>query len=280
MPSGRWANSTRRTFGEQIEVHPPAHLRDRLGEQRPCSCACVPGLRHAHLGYPLLDLPTTTRPGTQRRSAWPPDSPRPSSAQPDPARPVRHCQLLTLRSTIARRHPRHRLGCRPATVGLGTEPRDMQPGGGRTTRAVTRKVAIQSVYAAPRRWVTRTRGGFEDPLEVAMPTRIRPTCTWVDGGRRCTARASTSSPRCAAHELVFQQRRNDDRGDHRDRHRRARAHWKPLVHAGEVHCSRCGKPIVPDLTVKGEGWDVDERARRFHPAHATCNRSAGGRGEA
>jgi len=63
-------------------------------------------------------------------------------------------------------------------------------------------------------------------------------------------------------------------------HRKLREAWRPCVHALSVTCWRCGELIVPDLTIRGEGWDLghvdggrpDEYAG---PEHAgPCNRSS------
>jgi hypothetical protein len=66
----------------------------------------------------------------------------------------------------------------------------------------------------------------------------------------------------------------------------ARARLRPLVLAGLAVCPRCDQVIVPDLAVKGEGWDtghVDDLVAGGSPTgecraeHASCNRSAGGK---
>ena len=66
--------------------------------------------------------------------------------------------------------------------------------------------------------------------------------------------------------------------------RAERARWSPLVESGGAMCCRCGKPIRPDPGRPGRGWEPDHWpvAREFggtetRPAHARCNRSAGGR---
>jgi hypothetical protein len=48
-----------------------------------------------------------------------------------------------------------------------------------------------------------------------------------------------------------------------------------MVERGQATCSRCGEPILP-----GQDWDLDhsdDRRGYIGPAHAACNRSAGGR---
>lgn len=58
-------------------------------------------------------------------------------------------------------------------------------------------------------------------------------------------------------------------------HRRRRASLRLLVEAGHATCSRCGHPIWP-----GAKWDLDhtdDRTGYAGPAHARCNRRAGGR---
>lgn len=64
-------------------------------------------------------------------------------------------------------------------------------------------------------------------------------------------------------------------GDHRRSHAVERERWAPSVATGRVACSRCGQLIEPR-----EAWDIDRRPSGWHPSHATCNRSAGGRGDA
>ncbi len=62
-------------------------------------------------------------------------------------------------------------------------------------------------------------------------------------------------------------------------HRAERERWRPLVKAGEAQCAAiaCLKPnrhIAP-----GDAWDLDhndDRTGYRGPAHAGCNRSAGG----
>lgn len=63
-----------------------------------------------------------------------------------------------------------------------------------------------------------------------------------------------------------------------------RERWQPLVNAGGATCCRCGRPIRPDPSRPGQGWEPDHYpiAREFggtqtQPAHARCNRAAGGR---
>lgn len=64
-------------------------------------------------------------------------------------------------------------------------------------------------------------------------------------------------------------------------HRTIRAKWRPKVEAGEVECWRCSRLIVPDHSVKGDGWDLghddlDPTAYRG-PEHVDCNRATMGR---
>lgn len=60
-------------------------------------------------------------------------------------------------------------------------------------------------------------------------------------------------------------------------HKRLRAWWKPKVHTLTVNCWRCGDLIIPDLSIKGEGWDLghdDEDRSKYHgPEHVACNRA-------
>ncbi len=56
-------------------------------------------------------------------------------------------------------------------------------------------------------------------------------------------------------------------------HQAARRAWALRLEAGEpVACCRCDGPIDP-----ADPWDLDHRPGGSHPAHATCNRSAGAR---
>lgn len=64
----------------------------------------------------------------------------------------------------------------------------------------------------------------------------------------------------------------------------ARAKLAPLVASGAAVCWRCGEPIVPDLSLDGDGWDAGHAvsiAEGGHPdgvrvpEHAACNRRAG-----
>lgn len=63
-------------------------------------------------------------------------------------------------------------------------------------------------------------------------------------------------------------------GNHRRLHAVERRRWATTVATGQVECSRCSQPIAP-----GQAWDIDKRPTGWHPSHASCNRSAGGRGE-
>lgn len=58
-------------------------------------------------------------------------------------------------------------------------------------------------------------------------------------------------------------------------HQRERVAWERAMRFGGVDCTRCGEPINP-----GQPWDLDHRPDGQWPAHAACNRAAGGRGEA
>ena len=54
-------------------------------------------------------------------------------------------------------------------------------------------------------------------------------------------------------------------------HRAERLRWLPAVARGTVACTRCGLPIPA-----GAQWDLDHRVDGSFPAHARCNRAAGG----
>lgn len=63
--------------------------------------------------------------------------------------------------------------------------------------------------------------------------------------------------------------------------RKARAFWAPRL---PVPCCRCGRLVIPDPAMKGDGWQPDHWPipREFGgtetwPAHARCNLSAGGK---
>jgi hypothetical protein len=59
-------------------------------------------------------------------------------------------------------------------------------------------------------------------------------------------------------------------------HEKQRRAWEPKVREGHVKCARCRQRIAP-----GTAWDLghtDDRTAWTGPEHATCNRSAGGRG--
>jgi hypothetical protein len=58
-------------------------------------------------------------------------------------------------------------------------------------------------------------------------------------------------------------------------HRALRARFGPIVRAGAAVCCLCGEVIEP-----GQAWDLDhtpDRTGYRGVAHATCNRSDGGR---
>lgn len=59
-------------------------------------------------------------------------------------------------------------------------------------------------------------------------------------------------------------------------HRQLRAAWNIRILRGEQPpCSRCGYPVTPT-----DQWDLDhtdDATAYLGPAHATCNRAAGGR---
>jgi hypothetical protein len=66
------------------------------------------------------------------------------------------------------------------------------------------------------------------------------------------------------------------RGDrYGGQHQRERAAWERAMRFGGVSCTRCGQPIERDQV-----WDLDHRPGGNYPAHAACNRAAGGRAEA
>lgn len=64
--------------------------------------------------------------------------------------------------------------------------------------------------------------------------------------------------------------------------RRARAHFAPLVAAGDVACAKCGLPVTPE-----HRWHVGHQLDRalggaddlsnYWPEHGSCNEAAGGR---
>ena len=59
------------------------------------------------------------------------------------------------------------------------------------------------------------------------------------------------------------------------RHRKVRAHWRPVVDSGRAACVKCGQQIRP-----GTAWDLDhtdDRTGWLGPAHASCNRADGAR---
>lgn len=89
-------------------------------------------------------------------------------------------------------------------------------------------------------------------------------CGAITNGSRC--------PDCASRK---DRKRQAARGDRYGQdHRALRREWLPHVRAGTVICCRC-----PDLIKPGEPWDLDHRMNGSFPAHASCNRSAGARGE-
>ena len=67
-----------------------------------------------------------------------------------------------------------------------------------------------------------------------------------------------------------------DRGYGRE-HQNLRAQWTPKVDALEVDCWRCGQLIVPDYSLRGDGWDLGhhdhDRAQYRGPEHIGCNRA-------
>lgn len=63
--------------------------------------------------------------------------------------------------------------------------------------------------------------------------------------------------------------------------KKARDYWAPRL---PVPCCRCGLPVIPDPSKKGDGWQPDHFPipREFGgtetwPAHMFCNLSAGGK---
>jgi hypothetical protein len=87
----------------------------------------------------------------------------------------------------------------------------------------------------------------------------------------------TTGTRCDSCRRNKDRKRNAQRGDrYGATHRADRRQWSTHVDAGVVHCWRCGVLIRP-----GEAWDLGHRwGLPSHPEHASCNRSAGGRGVA
>ncbi len=66
--------------------------------------------------------------------------------------------------------------------------------------------------------------------------------------------------------------------------RRERARWAPIVNAGGAVCCRCGRLIVPNPQLRGDGWQPDHwpiprelGGTETLPAHSRCNESAGGK---
>ena len=59
-------------------------------------------------------------------------------------------------------------------------------------------------------------------------------------------------------------------------HQAVRADWKLDVDALRVNCWRCGELIVPDYSLKCDGWDLghDDLDRSVYrgPEHRACNR--------
>lgn len=81
--------------------------------------------------------------------------------------------------------------------------------------------------------------------------------------------------RCPTHAQAHERARGSrqTRGYNAD-HDRERARWAPLVRTGTINCARCGQPIKPAAP-----WDLDhsdDRQSYLGPAHARCNRQAGG----
>jgi hypothetical protein len=90
-------------------------------------------------------------------------------------------------------------------------------------------------------------------------------CTPECRPRRDSWRNATRQPKASTTERGYD-----------SRHKALRAQWKPKVDALEVDCWRCGKRIVPDSSLKGDGWDLghDDRDRTQYrgPEHVGCNR--------
>lgn len=64
-------------------------------------------------------------------------------------------------------------------------------------------------------------------------------------------------------------------------HQRERARWRPRVDALKVTCWRCDELIIPDHSVRGDGWDLghddNDRSKYAGPEHVDCNRATRGR---
>jgi hypothetical protein len=61
-------------------------------------------------------------------------------------------------------------------------------------------------------------------------------------------------------------------------HKAERARWAPSVNAGCVACWRCGRIIIPNPALLGDGWDLGhddfDRSIWRGPEHRRCNRRA------
>lgn len=92
----------------------------------------------------------------------------------------------------------------------------------------------------------------------------------------CPALVPAGTSRCPQHarETDAARGRRQARGYGAD-HDQLRKQWAPVVAAGLVDCSRCGKRILP-----GQAWHLDhtdDRQGYRGPSHADCNLSAAGK---
>lgn len=82
---------------------------------------------------------------------------------------------------------------------------------------------------------------------------------------------------CPAHNKAYEAERGSSaaRG-YGSAHQRTRAILNLEVQTGNVNCSRCSRPILPNTP-----WHLDhddeDRGTYLGPSHAFCNDSAGGR---
>lgn len=87
--------------------------------------------------------------------------------------------------------------------------------------------------------------------------------------------------RCPEHQAQAERARGSRQQRGYDaEHDRLRARWKPRVERGGVHCHAATCLMPTRLILLGQPWDLDhndDRTGYRGPAHALCNRAAGGR---